>query len=123
MPRYVARMKLSMVLSYAGGFKDAAKLVVELEKAGLDVVWVPEAYSFDAISQVGYLAAITERIEIGTAIVNVYTRTAALMAKTSKSAPPFAATRCQSTSSESICVTSTRDPVFFSKLLTASGSA
>ena len=82
MPRYVARMKLSMVLSYAGGFKDAAKLVVELEKAGLDVVWVPEAYSFDAISQVGYLAAITERIEIGTAIVNVYTRTAALMAMT-----------------------------------------
>jgi len=75
-------MKLSMVLSYAGGFKDAAKLVVELEQAGLDVVWVPEAYSFDAISQVGYLAAITERLEIGTAIVNVYTRTAALMAMT-----------------------------------------
>ena len=36
-----------------------------------DMVWVPEAYSFDAISQVGYLVARTERVEIGTGIVNV----------------------------------------------------
>ena len=39
------------------------------------MVWVAEAYSFDAISQVGYLAAKTERVEIGTGIVNVYSRT------------------------------------------------
>lgn len=75
-------MKLSMMIGYAGGFKKSAALVVELEKAGLDVVWVPEAYSFDAISQVGYLAAVTERVEIGTGIVNVYSRTASLMAQT-----------------------------------------
>lgn len=75
-------MKLSMTLSYAGGFKEAAQRVVELERAGLDQVWIPEAYSFDAISQVGYLAALTERIEIGTGIVNVYSRTPALMAMT-----------------------------------------
>ena len=50
-------MKLSMMLSYAGGFKESVDRLVELEKAGLDMVWVPEAYSFDAISQVGYLAA------------------------------------------------------------------
>ncbi|MFM8417397.1 MAG: LLM class F420-dependent oxidoreductase [Actinomycetota bacterium] len=56
--------------------------MAELEKAGLDVVWIPEAYSFDAISQVGYLAAITERVEIGTGIINVYSRTAALTAMT-----------------------------------------
>ncbi len=56
--------------------------MVELEKAGLDQVWIPEAYTFDAISQVGYLAANTDRVEIGTGIVNVYSRTAALMAMT-----------------------------------------
>jgi alkanesulfonate monooxygenase SsuD/methylene tetrahydromethanopterin reductase-like flavin-dependent oxidoreductase (luciferase family) len=60
-----------MMLSYAGGFKESVDRLVELEKAGLDMVWVPEAYSFDAISQVGYLAACTERLEIGTGIVNV----------------------------------------------------
>jgi F420-dependent oxidoreductase-like protein len=77
-----AEMKLSMMINYAGGFKEAAQRVVELEKAGLDQVWIAEAYSYDAISQVGYLAAITNRVEIGTGIVNVYSRTAALMAMT-----------------------------------------
>jgi F420-dependent oxidoreductase-like protein len=71
-----------MMINYAGGFKEAVQRVVELEKAGLDQVWIAEAYSFDAISQVGYLAAKTERVEIGTGIVNVYSRTAALMAMT-----------------------------------------
>ena len=75
-------MKLSMAINYSGGFKEAVARVVELEKAGLDVVWIAEAYSFDAISQVGYLAAKTERVEIGTGIVNVYSRTATLMAMT-----------------------------------------
>ncbi|MEY2611059.1 MAG: hypothetical protein RLZZ128_1708, partial [Actinomycetota bacterium] len=75
-------MKLSMMLNYAGGFHAAVDRVVELEKAGLDVVWIAEAYSADAISQVGYLAAKTNRVEIGTGIVNVYSRTAALMAMT-----------------------------------------
>ena len=75
-------MKLSMNINYSGGFHEAVQRVVDLEKAGLDVVWIAEAYSFDAISQVGYLAAKTERVEIGTGIVNVYSRTAALMAMT-----------------------------------------
>ena len=36
-------------------FGEELEAVVALEKVGLDVVWVAEAYSFDAISQVGYL--------------------------------------------------------------------
>ena len=71
-----------MMLSYAGGFKEAAAEAVELEKAGLDVVWVPEAYSFDAVSQLGYLAAVTERVQIGSAILPLYSRTPALLAMT-----------------------------------------
>ena len=62
-------------MNYSGGFKESVDQIAELEKAGLDLVWIPEAYSFDAISQVGYLAARTERLEIGTGIVNVYSRT------------------------------------------------
>ena len=75
-------MKLAMNVNYAGGFKETAKKVVELEKVGLDVVWVAEAYSADAISQVGYLAAVTDTIQIGTGIVNAFSRTPALMAMT-----------------------------------------
>src|SRR6185369_788124 len=75
-------MRLSMNLSYACGFKESAQQVADLERAGLDIVWVAEAYTFDAISQMGYLAAKTERIQIGSGIVNVYSRTPALMAMT-----------------------------------------
>jgi F420-dependent oxidoreductase-like protein len=75
-------VKLSVMLNYAGDGKGAADEVVALEKAGLDCVWVAEAYSYDAISMMGYLAAKTERVEIGSAIVNVYSRTATLMAMT-----------------------------------------
>ncbi len=71
-----------MPLSYSGGFRESVDRVVELERAGLDMVWVAEAYSFDAISQIGYLAARTERVEIGTGIINVFSRTAALVAMT-----------------------------------------
>ena len=75
-------MKLSMMLNYAGDAKAAADEVVQLEKAGVDAVWVAEAYSFDAISMMGYLAAKTQTMEIGSAIVNVYSRTPTLMAMT-----------------------------------------
>jgi len=75
-------MKLSMMISYSGDFKADVDKVVALEKAGLDMVWVPEAYSFDAVSQMGYLAAKTSTIEIGSAILNVFSRTATCMAQT-----------------------------------------
>ena len=75
-------MKLSMMINYVGDFPASAQQVVELEKVGLDIVWVAEAYSFDSISQLGYLAAVTNKVQIGTGIVNIYSRTAALMAMT-----------------------------------------
>ena len=75
-------MKLSMMINYISDFQTSAKRVAELEKVGLDMVWVAEAYSYDAISQIGYLAAVTERVQIGTGIINVFSRTAALTAMT-----------------------------------------
>ncbi|MGZ4706196.1 MAG: LLM class F420-dependent oxidoreductase [Acidimicrobiales bacterium] len=75
-------MKLGMQVPYAGGFKESAKLVSEYEKAGLDIVWVAEAYGFDGVSMAGYLAATTETIQIGTAILPIFTRTPALIAQT-----------------------------------------
>jgi len=76
-------MKISTMLSYSGGFKQAAQQVVEMEKAGLDLVWVAEAYGFDSPSLMGYLAALTEKVEIGAAILPIYTRTPTLIAMTS----------------------------------------
>ncbi len=75
-------MKVSTLLSYAGGFKESAAQVVEMEQAGLDLVWVAEAYGFDSPSLMGYLAALTETVEIGSAIMPIYTRTPTLLAMT-----------------------------------------
>ena len=81
-PAMLRAMKISMTLNYAGGYERAARHVAELEKVGLDVVWVAEAYSFDAPSVMGYLAAKTERVEIGSAILPIYSRTPTLIAMT-----------------------------------------
>ncbi len=75
-------MKLAMMINYSGDFHADVARIQELEHAGLDLVWVPEAYSFDAISQVGFLAAKTTRVEIGTGIINVFSRTATAVAQT-----------------------------------------
>jgi F420-dependent oxidoreductase-like protein len=75
-------MKITTMLSYAGGFRRAAAEVAELEQAGLDLVWVAEAYGLDSPSLMGYLAALTERVEIGSAILPIYTRTPTLIAMT-----------------------------------------
>jgi F420-dependent oxidoreductase-like protein len=75
-------VKLSMPLTYSGEPKEAVEQVVALEKAGLDVAWVAEAYGFDSPTLMGYLAAKTERVTIGSAILNIYSRTPALIAQT-----------------------------------------
>jgi F420-dependent oxidoreductase-like protein len=75
-------MKLSMPLTYSGNPKETVEQVVALEQAGLDVVWVAEAYGFDSPTLMGYLAAKTETITIGSAILNIYSRTPALLAQT-----------------------------------------
>jgi F420-dependent oxidoreductase-like protein len=75
-------MKISTFLSYAGGFRKAAAQVAEFEKAGLDLVWVAEAYGLDGPSLMGYIAALTEQVEIGSAILPIYSRTPTLIAMT-----------------------------------------
>ena len=75
-------MKLSMPLMYAGNPREAADQVSRLEKAGLDTVWVAEAYGFDSPTLMGYLAAKTETIEIGSAILNIYSRTPGALLQT-----------------------------------------
>jgi F420-dependent oxidoreductase-like protein len=75
-------VKLSTQLMYAGNPREAADQVRALEDAGLDTVWVPEAYGFDSPTLMGYLAAKTERVEIGSAILNIYSRTPSALLQT-----------------------------------------
>ena len=75
-------MRIGMTLSYSGGFREAVERLRDLERAGLDIVHVAEAYSFDAVSQLGYIAARTERLRMASGILQIYTRTPSLTAMT-----------------------------------------
>jgi F420-dependent oxidoreductase-like protein len=75
-------MRVGMFLNYAGGFRETADEVAELEAAGVDLVAIPEAYSFDAVSQLGFLAARTSRMGLMSGILQLYTRTPTLTAMT-----------------------------------------
>jgi F420-dependent oxidoreductase-like protein len=71
-----------MSLNYSGGFAETVGELADYEKAGLDIVFVPEAYSYDAVSQLGYVAAKTERLQLASGIMQLYTRTPTLVAMT-----------------------------------------
>jgi len=75
-------MRIGMALNYAGGFTETVAELADYEKAGLDIVFVPEAYSYDAVSQLGYIAAKTQRLQIASGILQIYSRTPTLTAMT-----------------------------------------
>jgi len=70
------------MLGYSGGFSQVVEELADFERAGLDIVFVPEAYSFDAVSQLGFIAARTTRLEMASGILPIYSRTPALTAMT-----------------------------------------
>lgn len=75
-------MKLSAAI---GPKHDPAALkanVQALEAAGVEYLWGGEAYTADAVSALGFVAAVTERAQIGTNILPLYSRTPTLLAMT-----------------------------------------
>jgi len=78
----MARVRIGTGFNYAGDFHEQAKHVAELERAGIEVIALAEAYSFAAVSQVGYLAAKTERVTLSTDIIPFFSRTPSLLAMT-----------------------------------------
>ena len=57
-------MRVGMMLNYSGGFTETVSELADFEAAGLQIVFVPEAYSYDAVSQLGFIAARTTTVEI-----------------------------------------------------------
>lgn len=76
-------MKLGLSLGYSGfATTDAAPLVEHADRIGVDSVWVSEAYGADAVTVLAYLAARTERIALGSAVLQMPARTPAATAMT-----------------------------------------
>ena len=64
------------------GWGEAVSWVLEAEKLGVESVWSAEAWGFDAVTPLAYLAGKTERVKLGTSIMQAGTRTPAVVAMT-----------------------------------------
>ena len=76
-------MRLGLNIGYAGAKVDARlDLVLEADRLGYDSVWVAEAYGSDAVTILAWYGALTERIRLGSAIMQMPARTPAMTAMT-----------------------------------------
>ncbi len=76
-------MRLGLNLGYSGaGMNLNVELVRRAEALGFDSVWSAEAYGSDAVSPLAYLAGLTRKIKLGTAIMQMPARTPAMTAMT-----------------------------------------
>jgi F420-dependent oxidoreductase-like protein len=76
-------MRLALSLNYSGASMSLdVPTILEAEKLGYDSVWSAEAYGSDAVTPAAWIAARTERIDVGTAIMQIAARTPAATAMT-----------------------------------------
>lgn len=74
-------MKLALVIGYSGAAINVPiDLIQHAERLGFDSVWTAESYGSDAITPLAWIAAKTERIRLGTGIMQLAGRTPAMCA-------------------------------------------
>ncbi|MFM9497843.1 LLM class flavin-dependent oxidoreductase [Streptomyces galilaeus] len=75
-------MRTSTTIEASGGdWREIVDYVTEAERLGLDICWVAEAWGSEAPSPLGYLAAKTERMLLGSGIIQLGTRTPMAIAR------------------------------------------
>ena len=77
---------LRLAVEASAASPDAVDFVREAERLGVHAAWVPEMWGYDALTQIGYLAARTSAIRLGTSIVQLGARTPAMLAMSAMSA-------------------------------------
>lgn len=75
------RTATTIEASQEGGWPGTVEFVLEAERLGLDVCWVAEAWGADAPSVLGYFAARTERMLLGSGVIQLGTRTPVAIAQ------------------------------------------
>lgn len=77
--------RLGLQIGFAGSPTEREEIVKRAQIAddlGVESLWVAEAWGRDAFSMLTHLALTTKKIGLGTAIVNVFSRTPAVLAMT-----------------------------------------
>jgi len=76
-------MKLGLNIGYSGSAIGGVwPMIEQADRVGIDSVWAAEAYGSDAVTVLSYIAAKTERIKVGSAILQMPARTPANTAMT-----------------------------------------
>src|SRR5689334_20192501 len=76
-------MQLALSLNYSGANLSLdVDRVLEAERLGYSSVWTAEAYGSDAVAPAAWIAARTEKIHVGTGIMQIPARTPAMTAMT-----------------------------------------
>ena len=75
-------MRTAIQLTAAGDWTETVAFVTESERLGVDVCWVAEAWGTDAATPLGYLAARTEKMMLGSGIFQLGVRSSAMTAMT-----------------------------------------
>lgn len=75
-------MRTATTVELSSGAKDVVAFAVEAEKLGLDICWVAEAWGTDAPSALGYIAARTQRMLLGSGVIQAGTRSPVVIAQT-----------------------------------------
>src|SRR5690349_4300998 len=76
--------KLSIGFDWGGGLNrdEAFKRVQAADEAGIHSVWVSEAWGFDAVPLLTQIVERTKQAQVGTSILNIFSRSPGLMAQT-----------------------------------------
>ncbi len=74
-------MRSATTVEISQSRSETIDFVLEAERLGLDVCWVAEAWGSDAPSVLGYLAARTDRITLGSGVIQIGTRTPVAIAQ------------------------------------------
>jgi F420-dependent oxidoreductase-like protein len=74
-------MRMRTATTVEAAIPGALALAVEAERIGLDVCWVAEAWGSDAPTALGWLAARTERMLLGSGVLQVGTRSPVAIAQ------------------------------------------
>src|ERR1700729_447722 len=88
------KMKLGTMVGLRDDPDALAARVKRLEAAGVQYLWTGEAYSADAVSTLGFLAAVTKTAQIGSSILPLYSRTPTLLAMTAVGIDKLSRGRC-----------------------------
>ena len=76
-------MDVSVNVGYFGPhITGEKKLIKELDDLGISCIWTAEAYGYDAVTPLSYFAALTNRIELGSGIMQIPGRSPAMAAMT-----------------------------------------